>query len=88
MSKTTFEAKTQILADVWRYYRWDANFASFVNYHDIALPLSFLILMKMVTKVQPEAVEAINETFNELLASFNLEDTGYMDLTEILPENY
>lgn len=85
---TTFEAKCTILGDAYRFHRNDENWAGFTEYNNIGFPLAYLIFMKVVTDWTPEGELAINQSFELLLKSFGLEDTGFSELNEIVPDNY
>lgn len=82
MSKTTFENKTHIIAEVWMDYRRDEQFKDFVDYNDIGLPLAFLISEKLVTPGDL-AKSMIEETFDLLLASLGVEDSGFESLDDV-----
>jgi hypothetical protein len=83
---TDFETRCQILAHIYGYRRNEANWFNFCQYNNVALPLAYLISARVVTDWSPEGTTAINETFTMLLQSFNLEDTGYTSLDDIVPE--
>lgn len=85
---TTFEAKCRILGDAYRLHRNDENWRAFSEYNNIGFPLAYLIFMRVVEGWTPEGELAINQTFDLLLESFGLTDTGYQELMEIVPENY
>jgi hypothetical protein len=83
-SVTTFEAQTEILADLWLNYKQDEEFADFIEYNDIGLPLAYVISNQIV-KPTEQAKNFINETFELLLAGFDIdEDEGFETLDEIL----
>jgi hypothetical protein len=75
--------KAEILADLWMDYRDDKEFASFVEYNDLGLPLAYLIANGIVES-NPMADNFISESFRLLLASLGLEDTGFDNLTDVL----
>jgi hypothetical protein len=80
---TTFDNKTQILADLWLNYRQDEGFADFVEYNDIGLPLAYAVANGIV-KTTDVATRFIDETFDLLLASLGFEDLTFEDLDELL----
>lgn len=80
---TTFENKCGILADVWLNYRYDEEFRDFVAYHDLGLPLAYCISEGIVDSTDL-ASNFINETFASLLVLFDIEDTGFDNLGDLL----
>jgi hypothetical protein len=81
--ETTFENKASILADLWMNYRDDVEFADFIEYNDLGLPLAYAISNDIV-KATPTAEKFLNETFELLLAGLDVEDTGFEDITSLL----
>lgn len=79
---TTFENKCAILSDLWMSYRFDKKFADFIDYNDIGLPLAFVI-DEDLARPQPMGKNMIEETFDLLLASMQLEDTGFESLDDL-----
>lgn len=63
-------------------YRRDEQFKDFVDYNDIGLPLAFLISEKLVTPGDL-AKSMIEETFDLLLASLGVEDSGFESLDDV-----
>jgi len=80
---TTFDNKASILADLWLNYRQDEEFADFVEYNDIGLPLAYAIANDIV-KTTPVATRFIEESFDLLLAGLGYEDLTFEDLDELL----
>jgi hypothetical protein len=84
--KTTYEDKASILADLWLNYRNDTNFADFVEYNDLGLPLAYAIDNEIVESTDM-AARFIEETFDLLLAGLDIdEDTGFETLDDLLEE--
>lgn len=84
---TNFENKCGILADVWLNYRNDPEFADFVSYNDMGLPLAYAIANQIV-KETDSAETFIDETFSLLLAGLGIdEDKGYEFLDELFIES-
>jgi hypothetical protein len=82
--KTKFKNKCAILADIWLNYRDDQEFADFIEYNDLGLPLAYAIESGIVEKTE-RAKSFIEETFELLLAGLGIEeDTGFEDLEEVL----
>ena len=82
MNTTTQENKQNILADLWMNYRDDENFDDFISYNDLGLPLAYL-LSAGVVKSTEQADKFVNETFDLLLASLEVEDTGFDNIDDI-----
>lgn len=82
MNTTTPESKAEILADLWLNYRDDEDFTDFVQYNDLGLPLSYLVASGIVKRTEM-ADKFIDETFDLLLASLEVEDTGYETLDDV-----
>lgn len=82
--QTTFQDKASILADLWLNYRNDAEFADFIEYNDIGLPLAYAIANDIVVTT-PTATNFVEETFSLLLEGLNVEeDTGFETLDDLL----
>ena len=82
MNTTTQENKAEILAELWLNYRDDQNFEDFIAYNDLGLPLAYLLSTNIV-KGTEMADKFIDETFELLLASLEVEDTGFETLDDI-----
>lgn len=81
--ETTLENKIAILSDLWMTYRNDEEFADFIEYNDISLPLAYMVENNIV-QITELGKDFMNETFALLLASLDLEDTGFETLEDIL----
>jgi hypothetical protein len=66
-------------------HRGDENFRDFVEYNDLGLPLAYAISENVVS-VSDKAKLFIEETFDVLIASLEMEDTGFDNLDELLSE--
>jgi hypothetical protein len=80
---TTFDNKTGILADVWLNYRYDEEFADFIEYNDMGLPLAYAINEGIVNTTDL-ATKFVEETFDLLLAGLEIEDTGFDNLDDLM----
>jgi hypothetical protein len=80
---TPFSKKCEILGDLWMDYRTDEEFQDFVEYNDLGLPLAYAIASGIVDNA-PMAQDYINETFDLLITSLGLTDTGFDNLGEVL----
>lgn len=77
---TQFADKAGILGTLWMDYRDDEDFADFINYNDIGLPLAFFIAEGMVQST-PLAEQFVNETFELFIAALEVteEEVGEID---------
>ena len=82
MNTTTQENKYKILADLWSNYRDDENFTDFIQYNDIGLPLAY-VLSNGIIRTTAQADKFVNETFDLLLSSLEVTDTGFDDLDSV-----
>lgn len=82
MTPTTFENKCNILGELWMNYRNDQNFEDFISYNDLGLPLAYAVSSKMA-KVTELGAKYINETFNLLLSSLEVEDNDFTTLDDV-----
>lgn len=80
---TLDENKLAILADLWMNYRNDEDFADFIEYNDLGLPIAYAMNEGLV-KGTDLSLGFVNETFELLLTGLDIEDTGFEDLNEIL----
>ena len=69
---TPYDIKYAILSDLWTGYKEEDDFADFVAYNDLGLPLAFMIEQKIVEST-PIAQVYIEETFELLIESLGLE---------------
>jgi hypothetical protein len=83
MTTTTYENKCLILSDIWLNYRNDTEFADFIEYNDLGLPLAYAISEGIVDSTEL-ATNFINETFDLLLAGMGIEDTGFDSLDDVM----
>ena len=80
---TKFKAKCAILSEIFLDYKDDEEFADFIEYNDLGLPLAYAISTGIVEKTN-SAKLFVEETFDLLLAVLDVEDTGFANLTEVL----
>ena len=83
ITTTPFSNKCEILGELWLNYRSDETFDDFVEYNDLGLPLAYAIANDIV-KPTDMAKSFIEETFDLLLASMDLEDEGFDNLDDLL----
>lgn len=91
-SKTNFRNKCLILSDLWLNYRDDENFADFIAYNDIGLPLAYTIANGILSDKKgkeateetfPIATPFIEEAFNLLLTGLEIEDLEFELLDDV-----
>lgn len=80
---TSFDAKCDILGELWVEYKNDVEFEDFIEYNDLGLPLAYALATEIVTKT-PKAELFVNETFDLLLTGLELADEGFETLADLL----
>ena len=80
---TPFENQVNILADLWSNYKHEEGFKDFVQYNDLGLPLAYMIDNNIV-KVNNIGEGLVGESWDLLLASLEMEDTGFENLDDLL----
>jgi hypothetical protein len=81
--ETTFEDKCNILGELWIDYREEDDLQEFISYNDLGLPLAFAVAEDLV-KPSARAVEMINESFQLLLASLEIDDVGFTNFDDLM----
>jgi len=76
------ENKALILSELWLGYKNDQNFEDFFSYNDLGLPLAYAVANNIV-KATEVSNKFVNETFELLLASLEVEDEGFSELDDI-----
>lgn len=85
MSKTTFDKKCEILADIWLNYRDEEEFQSFVENSELALPLAYCFQNDIITEKSKLAKALVEEAFDLLLGALGMdEDFGWKSLDDLL----
>ena len=85
MPTTSFDSKALILGQLWLNYKGDDDLADFFEYNDLGLPLAFAFAEGIINHT-PTLEKYINESFDLLLAGFEVEDTGFEDITDLMVE--
>lgn len=83
MPTTTFESKALILGQLWLNYKGDEELADFFEYNDLGLPLAFAYAEGIINST-PTLEKYISESFDLLLAGFEVEDTGFEDIMDLM----
>lgn len=81
-TSTPYSNRIDILGELWIDYSGATMFEDFVSYNDLGLPLAYALSTEIVEST-PKAEMFINETFDLLLATLEVEDTGWDSLTDI-----
>ena len=81
-NSTPFSDQCVILADLWLNYRSDEEFADFIEYNDIGLPLAYAVTNNLA-EVNSTGESLIGETFDLLLSGLGLDDMGYDNLDDL-----
>ena len=83
----TFSSKCEILSELWFEYRQDEQFADFIEYNDIGLPLAYFVSGKIALPNELSE-KYINETYDLLVESLGVSDTEtYDSLEQMLDES-
>ena len=78
-----FENKVTILAELWMNYRDDEDLQDFIEYNDLGLPLAYFLMNELVLPTKQSELY-IDETYNLLIASLQVEDIEWTSLDELL----
>jgi hypothetical protein len=79
---TDFDSKCSILGHFYSQYRDESDFADFMEFNDLGLPLAYFVSEELC-KVSDDGVRYINETYDLFLASLEIEDTGFDNLEDV-----
>ena len=83
-TNTPLSDRADILAELWVQYKSDPDFADFVSYNDLGLPLAYCVSHEIV-EMNNQVGMFIDETFDVLLTALGIEeDTGFEELGELL----
>ena len=77
------ENKITILAELWMNYRDDEDLQDFIEYNDLGLPLAYFLMNELVLPTKQSELY-IDETYNLLIASLQVEDIEWTSLDELL----
>ena len=78
-----FDNKVSILAELWMNYRDDKQLEDFIEYNDLGLPMAYFLMNELVLPTKQSEIY-INETYDLLLASLEVDDVDYESLDELL----
>ena len=78
-----FDNKVSILAELWMNYRDDEQLKDFIEYNDLGLPMAYFLMNELLLPTKQSEIY-INETYDLLLASLEVDDVDYESLDELL----
>jgi len=79
---TDFSRKLEILGDFYKQFRDNEKMSEFIEFNDIGLPLAYLA-SEGLCDVSDDGKKYIAETWELMLATVGIEDTGFDHITEI-----
>ena len=79
---TGFTSKCEILGQFYSQYREEKEFADFMEFNDLGLPLAYFV-SENLCEVSDDGARYINETYDLFLASLELKDTGFSNLEDV-----
>lgn len=85
MKSTSYVNKCAILADLDLNYKWDWRFDDLRKYSDLGLPLAYAIHNGIVQSTEM-AQRFVEETFDMLLGTLEIKDSGFENLEEVLKQ--
>lgn len=78
---TDLASKCDILNDIWINYSDHEFFETFIEMNDLGLPMAHFISNGIVEST-PLAEQLVNQSFQEMLELFEVEDEGYKSLQD------
>jgi hypothetical protein len=86
-SRTSFEIRAAILAELFVKHKKDPTFSEFREYADLGLPLAYTVSNGIVPSTE-KAQKYIEDAFEGLLEILEIpEDEGFKDLDDLLAES-
>ena len=85
--ETPFDKRCEILGEFWIKYKADSQFADFILYNDLGLPLAYLISTSVIHKT-PKAEMFVNETWDIFLSAMEVTDTGFATLDDLFDTEF
>lgn len=82
---TNFEDKALILGQLWINYKGEDEWADFMEYNDLGLPLAFAFAEGIVNHTVT-LEQYINETWDLFLEGLGVEDTGFESIEDLLDD--
>jgi hypothetical protein len=79
---TDYNAKCEILADVWMEYRDEEAFAELIEFADLGFPLAYAVANGIAEN--NELIEdLVNGTWELLLKLLKVNDSGFDNITQL-----
>jgi len=85
MPSTTFDNRALILGQLWINYKGEDEWADFLEYNDLGLPLAFAFAEGIVNHTVT-LEQYINETWDLFIEGLGIEDEGFARLEDIFTE--
>ena len=79
---TDFTSKCEILGDFYSNYRDEKDFEDFMEFNDLGLPLAYFVAQSLCD-VSDDGVRYINDTWDLFIASLEISDTGFTNLSDV-----
>jgi hypothetical protein len=79
---TPFAERCEILSDFWTEHKGTDEFAEFIQYNDIGLPLAYAVCAEIVT-VNNKTGLFIDDTWDLLMRQLGIEDTGFENIGDL-----
>jgi hypothetical protein len=79
---TDYNAKCEILADVWMEYRDEDAFKELFDFADLGFPLAYAVANGIIESNEAIA-DLVNGTFDLLLKLLKVEDTGFDNINQL-----
>ena len=84
---TTFDSKADILIDLWMNYRSDEQFADFITFNDIGLPLAYAYQEGLV-ELSATAIKIVEGTYLMFIEMLGLDEQeselqGWTNLNQV-----
>lgn len=83
---TNFEDKALILGQLWINYKTEDEWADFIEYNDLGLPLAFAFAEGIVNHTVT-LEQYINETWDLFIEGLDVEDTGFESIEDLLDDD-
>ena len=80
---TDFSSVCDILGELYANYKEDNEFADFIDFNDLGLPLAYLTRENLAVP-SDDGARYIMETWEIFLQGLKLKDTGFTDLDSVL----
>ena len=83
---TSYEAKCEILADVWIEYRDEEAFQELMEFADLGFPLAYAVQGGIIESNE-RVEELVEGTFTLLLQLLKVDDTGFDSITQLFDKS-